>query len=102
MAEQLCLLAKGVRAPAAVGGMMDGLVGEDLGETVVPQGQGPMDGRARRGWRGNQARNRLGKYRHEKPSNEQLKPSPKPSNPELPGDRAPAGGSEPDASLLLE
>ena len=44
-----------------------------------------MDFSALGGLRGKQAGNRLGKYGHAKHSKEQMKPSPKPNNPKLPG-----------------
>lgn len=52
---------------------------------VDPQGQGPVDLDAQGGLRRKQASNRLGKYGHEKHTNKQMKPSPKPNNPKLPG-----------------
>lgn len=64
---------------------MDGCMKETLCEMTAPQGQGPMDFSAQGGWREKQARNRLGNYGHEKHTNAQLKPSPKPNSPKLPG-----------------
>ena len=85
MAEQLCLLTKCVRASVEVRGN-DGWPNE--GEPV--RDGGPTRSKTRGlqcpgRLEGKTARNRLGKYGHEKHTNEQLKPSPKPHNPKLPG-----------------